>query len=144
MTQQRQGVTGSQALGKQAAGRFIESQIHHDPMATRVKHQIILGFIHPIQRNGVREIRHDSVKIGGDSPAVTEHPSSNAETRLLCCGRDTTRGRNINAPARFAENAVWRGQLLRPIAGRVASVVGQLPYLRGGHNEKHRSHTTKV
>ena len=114
MTQQRQGGTGSQASGKQVAGRFIESQVHHDPMATRVKHQIILGFIHPIQRNGVREIRRDSVKIGGDSPAVTGHPASNAETRLLCCGHDTTRGRNINAPARFAENAVRRGQLLPP------------------------------
>ena len=113
-------------------------------MATRVKHQIILGFIHLIQRNGVREIRRDSVKIGGDSPVVTGHPAGNAETRLLCCGRDTTRGRNINAPTRFAENTVRRGQLLRPIAGRVASAVGQLPHSRGRHNEKHRSHTTKV
>ena len=143
MTQQRQGSTGSQAPGKQTAGRFIESQIHHDPMAARIKHQIILGFIHPIQRNGVREIRHDSVKIGGDSPAVTGHPAGNAETRLLCCGRDTTRGRNINAPAGFAENAVRRGQLLSPIT-RVASAAGQLPHSRGRHNEKHRSHTTKV
>ena len=113
-------------------------------MATRVKHQIILGFIHPIQRNGVCEIRRDSVKIGGNSPAVTGHPAGNAETKPLCCGRDTTRGSDINTPAGFAENAVRCGQLLRPIAGRVASAVGQLPHSRGRHNEKHRSHTTKV
>ena len=35
MTQQRQGLTGSQASGKQVAGRFIKSQIHHGPMAAR-------------------------------------------------------------------------------------------------------------
>ena len=144
MTQQRQRFVGSQAPGKQTAGRFIESQVHHDPVAARVKHQIIPGFIHPIQRNGVRETRRDSVKIGGDSPAVTGHPAGNAETRLLYRGRDTTRGRNINAPSGFAENAVRRGQLLRPIAGRVASTIGQLPHSRGRHNEKHRRHTTKV